>query len=297
MSSAAVLEGDAAGYLADCAERLARSEVVAWLLKHHDSVVAATKRRTLRWEELAQRLFKDGVRNLRGGAPAGPSLRVTWYRVRKVVAEQRLEARAAAERQALEQAEEEARQEARRAAARAERSRIEAEAAAGRRKFENTQRAAQWAREREAAQSVTPPASASTGRETAGDEKGIAVRIGEVAPVFKMLKAAPLYGEDARKPPQRPYVGPRPAGMPDNLPLEALVSLEETGRDEAGNLDFQNMPGLPRRSFFESEDQWAQCCLPMIRAIPPNERSMALKLMFSWLRSFPGILNSHPTTK
>ena len=294
MTTTVVLDGDAAGYLAECAERLARSEVVAWLLKNHDGVVAATKRRTLRWEELAHHLFKDGVRNLRGLPPAGPSLRVTWYRVRKYVAQRRLEAQAAAERQAVEQAEEEVRQEARKAAARAERSRVEAEAAAGRRKFENTQRAAQWAREREEARptEVTAPASASGG--TARGEKGDAVRIGEVAPVFKMLEAAPLYGEAARKPPPPPYVGARPAGMPDNLPLEALVSHEETGRKENGKYDYENMPGLPRRSFFKSEYEWAQYCLVMIKAVPPAERSMALMSMFSWLRSLPGILSSIP---
>lgn len=289
MTTAAVLDGDAAGYLADCAERLARSEVVAWLLKHHDAVVAATKRRTLRWEELAQRLFNDGVRNLRGLPPAGPSLRVTWYRVRKVVKEQRLEARAAAERQAVEQAEEEARREVLKEAAKAEQARKTEEAAATRRKYEDAQRAAQWGREREQARLARSDQPQAATSQSAGPAQAPVVRIGEVAPVFRMLDAAPLYGADARKPLPPPYVGPRPAGMPGNLPLEALVSLDATGRDEQGHIDFKNMPGLPRRSFFENEFQWAQCCLPMIRAIPPLERSMALKEMFSWLRSFPGI--------
>ena len=263
-----------------------RSALFRYLREHHDRIVERQAGERMNWSALCGWFMASGLTNRRGGAPTPSCARKTWYRVRKLVASERQKAKEAAERKAQERAEEEVRQEARREAAREELARKAAENDAARRKYEETQRAAQWAREREQKRAAEMPASAAAADAA---RQGAAVRIGQVAPVFKMLEAAPLYGDAAKQPPPPPYVGPRPAGMPDNLPLEALVSLEASGRDEKGKIDFRNMPGLPRGSFFREEYEWARCCLSMIRAIPPAERSVPLMAMFNWLRSFPGI--------
>ena len=259
----------------------AHSQLFIWMVDHYETLASVIVGRNVRWARMAEAAAAEGLRTRSGGIAAVNTVKSTWFRVRRAVREQRQKAKAAAERAALEQAEKEAQREAMREAARAERARRDAEAAALRKKYDEAQRGAQWAREREQKRAAEMP--------SAPVEKGAAVRIGQVAPVFKMLEAAPLYGDDARRPPPPPYVGPRPEGMPENLPLEALVSLEASGRKENGDYDFQNMPGLPRRSFFREEYEWARCCLPMIRAIPPLERSTPMKLMFNWLMSFPGI--------
>jgi hypothetical protein len=265
MSTAVVLEGDAAGYLADCAERLARSEVVAWLLKNHDAVVAATKRRTLRWEELAHHLFKDGVRNLRGRAPAGPSLRVTWYRVRKFVIEQRQEAQAAAERQA----EEEARQEARKAAARAEESRKAGDAGRLREKMRVAQETATWEREQdrrrrdEQARATIAQGSRDVAAGAGPGEAPAAAAPAEGGGHLVMLDLQRLPGVSSRA-----YL-PHDPTLP---PVREGEICRATGlRWEIGD----DLPGYPSKRNYEYEIDWLRDVGRLLRARHPTNPTMS----------------------
>ncbi|WP_264816933.1 hypothetical protein, partial [Gluconobacter kondonii] len=105
------------------------------------------------------------------------------------------------------------------------------------------------------------------------------IKIGQIANHVTMLKQAPRYGADRDKPLPPPYVGPRPDGMPEYLPLDALMPLDATGRQPDGRIDYEALPGLPRRSFFESEREWAKACIPMVEAVPHEDRSIVLKAL------------------
>ncbi|GBR55205.1 hypothetical protein AA106555_1963 [Neokomagataea thailandica NBRC 106555] len=105
------------------------------------------------------------------------------------------------------------------------------------------------------------------------------VMIGQIANHVTMLTQAPRYGADRDKPLPPPYVGPRPDGMPEYLPLDALMPLDATGRQPNGHIDYEALPGLPRRSFFESERDWAKACIPMVEAVPHEDRSIILRAL------------------
>jgi hypothetical protein len=260
-----------------------RSALFKFLREHHDRIVERQDGERMDWQSLCAWFAASGLTNKRGDAPTSSCARKTWYRVRQMVA--RARARAAAVVAAREQAQlvEEARREASKEAARAEQAQKVADRDRLRKRYEEGQRAAGWARDLEHdRQAMVARASTTPGEQPI-------VRIGQVATVKRMLEAAPRYGDDALKPLPPPYVGPRPQGMPDDLPLEALVSLDASGLKANDDTDFENMPGLPRRSFFKEEFQWAKACMSMIRPIPPRERSLALSAMFNWLRMFPGI--------
>jgi len=265
--------------LRDC-ERGAwvHSPIYCWMVDNYAAMARAVTGKKVRWEKLSAAAACDGLTTRDGRTPRGETLRKTWYRVRKAMA-------------ALheKQADNSARQEAERAAAR-ERKRQETESAAVlRERVEQVDRAAAWARERDADARTQSqiPANAQTSESSLSSTQ--TPKIGEVKRATKMLEAAPLYGSDALEPPPPPYIGPRPAGLPENVPLEALTSLDASGVKPDGTYDLHNLPGMPRRKFFRKEYEWAQACLPMIRAIPPDKRPLSLNVLFALLRSMPGM--------
>jgi hypothetical protein len=86
-----------------------------------------------------------------------------------------------------------------------------------------------------------------------------------------MRTQAPRYGRDRDIPLPPPYVGPRPAGMPEDLPLEALMPLDAPGIWTTREcMTVKQLPGMPRRSFYDNEREWAMDCMAMIKAIPPR---------------------------
>ena len=75
-----------------------RSSLFWWLVDHHDEIVQASQGRRLQWEALSKRFAEAGLTDL-SGKPATPhTARITWQRVRRMVAEARERQAAAAPR-------------------------------------------------------------------------------------------------------------------------------------------------------------------------------------------------------
>ncbi|WP_338332117.1 hypothetical protein [Acetobacter sp. LMG 32666] len=262
------------------------SPLFSFLRLHHDSIVAKAAGERMNWEKLCHWFAQAGLTNVHGEAPSKDCARQTWYRVRKTISAvaKKLAAADASKRAALE----------------AQR----AEALANKRTLENdreTLRSAmlradegvqerRLAASRERSKSVLFPdmrASQTTPKGELIDTPPMVtpppVTIGQVAAHVTMKKQAPRYGDARNIPLPAPYVGPRPEGMPANLPLEALMPLSATGRRPDGNIDFEQMPGLPRRSFYETDREWALDCMPMLEAIPHGTRTNVIKAMISWM--------------
>lgn len=295
MTAAALAEKTASPLLAalgDCQRgQWAYSSLYIWMTEHFDEMAAATGSYRVRWSKLAEAAAEEGLRTRKGAPPAPNTVKSTWFRVRRAVTalrERQAQERAKVEAEAMQR---EAERKASAEAAREAHRRKTEEDEALKERIAQADRAAAWARERDAdarsrAQSQNP-ANAQTRESSLSSTQ--TPKIGEVKRATKMLEAAPLYGSDALDPPPPPYIGPRPAGLPENVPLEALTSLDASGVKPDGTYDLHNLPGMPRRKFFRKEYEWAQACLPMIRAIPPDERPLSLKVLFALLRSMPGM--------
>ena len=289
--SAAVFSGQTAGsYLETCARCQTRSDVVMWLTENFETLLKATGRRALKWSTLAEHLARDGLRTQQGRAPTPNGLRVEWYRVKeritaaKAEADRRLRDGSASpavvstERAPTGPSDEEilalmAEADNEERLNRERRERIAGYEAQRRPKVAPDQASIQPtapAEVVETAQSQPAPL------ETATQPR---VKIGQIANHVTMLTQAPRYGADRDKPLPPPYVGPRPDGMPEYLPLDALMPLDATGRQPDGRIDYEALPGLPRRSFFESEREWAKACIPMVEAVPHEDRSIVLKAL------------------
>jgi|GEM_PF-2463795 len=266
------------------------SPLYLWMAENFDIMERSIGGGRVRWGRIADAAYADGLMARHGGPAAPNTVKSTWYRVRKAV------------RRMLEMREDEAAAtQARREAARAKRLQEESDAAARReahdralRELEDRQREEKLERSSSVLFPDSGPGPATVGaaakcvssdRTVDGGQSSCqpAVKIGEIAKFIVMRKQAPRYGKAALESLPEPYVGPRPDGMPEDLPLEALMPLSASGRTPGGKYDFERMPGLPRRSFFEMDREWALCCLPMIEAIPPKERSPALRAMFCLL--------------
>ena len=276
------------------------SALFRFLREHHDAILERQNGERMNWRALCAYFGQCGLTNVKGEAPSISCARKTWYRVRRSFSllRARLDAEAAEREAVREQARIDAL--ARKQAQAAEKADIRQKMAQAEQEFQ----ARQLAQARRNSPSVlypqgyeTPapltqtfaPAVASVAaapvvpQDNTTDDDQPRVRIGEVAHFVQMKTQAPRYGHERDIPLPPPYVGPRPAGMPEDLPLEALMPLDASGRDENGNYDFLQMPGLPRRSFYDNKRIWALDCLPMIEAIPPRERPPALKSMRVWL--------------
>lgn len=266
------------------------ASVRAWMERHREALLAHQEGRRINWRALCDWFASVGLLNGKGQTPTIRCAQLTWYRVGKWL--ERRKARAA-ERQA-EALRLEAERESEKATIQAEiRQRREAEAAE-----QATLRDKMAHVERDVARRVQAQAEAQTIARAARDElppstdvdrqenvpqQEARVRIGEVARVVRMRTQAPRYGRDRDIPLPPPYVGPRPAGMPEDLPLDALMPMDAPGVDDKGMYDFKQLPGMPRRSFYDNEREWAMDCMAMIKAIPPAERPRALKSMGPWL--------------
>lgn len=266
------------------------ASVRAWMERHREALLAHQDGRRINWRALCDWFASVGLLNGKGQTPTIRCAQLTWYRVGKWL--ERRKARTA-ERQA-EALRLEAERESEKAAIQAEiRQRREAEAAekaALRDKMEQVGRdVARRVHAQSEAQTIArvadheqPPSSNVATQENVPQQQA-RVRIGEVARVVRMRTQAPRYGRERDIPLPPPYAGPRPAGMPEDLPLEALMPLDAPGLDEKGMYDFKQLPGMPRLSFYENEREWMMDCMAMIKAIPPAERPPALKSMGPWL--------------
>ncbi|KXV02872.1 hypothetical protein AD929_01605 [Gluconobacter potus] len=262
----------------------AHSPLFQWMTNNYEAMSQAITGKKVRWQKMSEAAESAGLTNVNGEPPKPATVRSTWYRVRKAVS-------------AMQRQKEEARNTAlaARAAARAASQAQKQHDAEGRDALNRRMAEAdadvrknQLQDARDRSRSVLYPETTSDARSEAApsEERAAApaVKIGQVAEFVVMRKQAPRYGKDQDTPLPPPYVGPRPAGMPKDLPLEALMPLDASGRTPEGKLDFEQMPGLPRRSFFDRDREWALACLPMIEVIPPRERSKPLKAMFCLLK-------------
>jgi len=264
------------------------SPLYLWMAENFDIMEKSIGGGRVRWGRIAEAAHAEGLMARHGGPAAPNTVKSTWYRVRKAV------------RRMLEMREDEvAATQARREAARAKRLQEESElqkAASARAEAERELAVRQIAERgfppAPAAPSIAPvTASTAAGPTHAASEATLQdeapnIVIGQIKRPVKMLEAAPRYGEDRFKPLPPAYVGPRPPGMPDNLPLEALTPLDATGLTPDGRTDFEQIPGLPRMSFFERQSDWARACVPMIEAVPPERRSLMLKGMLLLVKGY-----------
>ncbi|GBR28571.1 hypothetical protein [Gluconobacter japonicus] len=260
-----------------------------WMEANREELLRAWNGRRLNWQALCA-WFKDvGLTNADGQAPTVRCAKMTWYRAGKTLAARKDRAVAEADGPSRDQA-------ARRTVAPTDKARsgpsdeeifaLMAEADnEERRNRERRERIAGYeAQRRTMAESngggvqseapVEATQSEPAPLETATRPR---VKIGQIANHVTMLKQAPRYGADRDKPLPPPYVGPRPDGMPEYLPLDALMPLDATGRQPDGRIDYEALPGLPRRSFFERDRDWAKACIPMVEAIPHEDRSLILR--------------------
>ena len=281
--------------LREMADGWFHSAVFIWMKANHDTLTQALGEKRISWNRMCVWLSQFELTDRSGKTPTQETARKTWYRVRKAVSREKAEQEAAR----LEALRLEAERESEKAAIQAEtRQRREAEAAekaALRDKMEQVERdVARRVQAQAEAQTIAraahderPPSTDVDGQENVPQQEA-RVRIGEVARVVRMRTQAPRYGRDRDIPLPPPYVGPRPAGMPEDLPLEALMPLDAPGIDDKGMYDFKQLPGMPRRSFYDNERQWMMDCMTMIKAIPPAERPPALKAMGPWLATCLG---------
>ena len=266
------------------------ASVRAWMERHREALLAHQEGRRINWRALCDWFASVGLLNGRGQTPTIRCAQLTWYRVGKWL--ERRKARAA-ERQAealLLEAERESEKAAIQAEIRQRREAEAAEQAALRDKMEQVERdVARRVQAQAEAQTIARaardelPPSTDVDRQENVPQQEARVRIGEVARVVRMRTQAPRYGRDRDIPLPPPYVGPRPAGMPEDLPLEALMPLDAPGLDDKGLYDVKQLPGMPRRSFYDNEREWAMDCMAMIKPIPPRERPPALQAMATFL--------------
>lgn len=261
-----------------------------WMELNRASLLDAWNGRRLNWKVLCAWFEEVGLTNARGKPASVGCAKLMWHRIGKTLrdcetlneAQRQADIAQHEERQA-KKAQDEADAEMRRAAHEranhelAERQREEA------RNRSRSVLLPDFELHQVAGTSVTSGPNTDEPQTPELQPDRPVVRIGEVAKHVVMRKQAPRYGKDALEPLPEPYTGPRPAGMPEDLPLEALMPLTASGRTPEGKYDFERMPGLPRRSFFELDREWALCCLPMIEAIPPRERNGPLRAMFCLL--------------
>ena len=266
------------------------SDVFIWMKSNHDTLAQALGKKRISWNRMCIWLGQFGLTDRHGKTPTPETARQTWYRGRKAVLREKAE-REAAHLEALHLA---AERESEKAAIQAEiRQRREAEAAekaALRDKMEqvgrDVARRVQAQTETQTIARVTDheqPASSDVASQENVPQEQVRVRIGEVARVVRMRTQAPRYGRDRDIPLPPPYVGPRPAGMPEDLPLDALMPLDAPGLDDKGMYHFKQLPGRPGRCFYDNERVWMMDCMALIKAIPPAERPPALKAMGPWL--------------
>lgn len=263
-----------------------------WMEANREELLRAWNGRRLNWQALCT-WFKDvGLTNADGQAPTVRCAKMTWYRAGKTLAARKDRAVAEANAPARDQA-------ARRTVVPTDKAQsgpsdeeilaLMAEADTEERlNRERRERIAGYEAQRRAKvapdqASIQPTAltevvetaqSQTVPLETATRPR---VKVGQIAKHVTMLTQAPRYGADKDKPLPPPYVGPRPDGMPEYLPLDALMPLNATGRQPDGRIDYEALPGLPRRSFFERDRDWAKACIPMVEAVPHEDRSLILR--------------------
>ncbi|MDL2172512.1 MULTISPECIES: hypothetical protein [Asaia] len=264
------------------------SALYLWMVENFEMMERSISGGRVRWGRIADAAYADGLRARHGGPAAVNTVKSTWYRVRKAV-------RAALEKREAEDAARQYRRDAtaaKLAQETADREAASVARAGAERELEIRQIAERGFPPTPAAPSSAPVSAAvptmpvQVSSETTAQDDAPGVVIGQIKRPVKMLEAAPRYGEDRFKPLPPCYVGPRPAGMPENLPLEALTPLDATGLTSDGGTDFEQIPGLPRMSFFERQSDWARACVPMIEAVPREKRSLMLKGMLLLVKGY-----------
>lgn len=272
------------GALAVLEEASGALSLRTWMERHRAEILRHRDGRRIDWVALCRWFSDVGLVNARGLAPTVRCAKMTWYRVGKWMEARKERASIRAEEKARDAIRKEAELQALRE------KMAEADKGAAERQLE--------ARRARAAsvlfpddplppQPTAPHAPATASQPDAATDQGAALqsRLGQVKPTVMMLRQAPRYGKDKEIPLPPPYVGPRPPGMPDNLPLEALMPLDATGRLPDGSFDLEQLPGLPRRSFFETDEAWYRSVYPMLEAIPRQNRSVPAKLLYTFCAS------------
>lgn len=255
-----------------------------WMERHRAEILRHCDGRRIDWVALCRWFSEVGLVNARGLAPSVKCAKMVWYRVGKWMAARKERADARAKESAQAAIREEADLQAlREKMAEADRGVAERQLEARRARAASVL----FPDDPLPPQPTAPHAPATASQPDAPADQGAALqsRLGQVKPMVVMLQQAPRYGKDKEIPLPPPYVGPRPPGMPDNLPLEALMPLDATGRLPDGSLDLEQLPGLPRRSFFETDEAWYRSVYPMLEAIPRQNRSVPAKLLYTFCAS------------
>lgn len=251
-----------------------------WMERHRAEVLRHCDGRRIDWVALCRWFTEVGLVNARGLAPTVKCAKMMWYRVGKWMAARQERASIRAEEKVRDAIRKEAELQALRE------KMAEADKGVAERQLE--------ARRARATSVLFPddplppqptapntPARVSQSDAPVDQDAALQSRLGQVKPMVVMLKQAPRYGKDKEIPLPPPYVGPRPPGMPDNLPLEALMPLDASGLLPNGGFDLEQLPGLPRRSFFETKEAWYRNVFSMLDAIPRQNRSVPEKLLYT----------------
>ncbi len=275
-----------------------------WMELNREELLRVWNGRQLNWGALCSWFKEVGLTNATGAVPSVHCAKMTWYRVGKSLAARQARASAEADRVSRERATRHIE-----TTAKAEQNHTSEDVIlALMTEADHEEKLNRERRDRIAAYRAEAAASAEKAPEHSVAAPSPAVdqdvppqlhateevvrppvKIGQIANHVTMLEQAPRYGKDKDKPLPPPYVGPRPDGMPEYLPFEALMPLDATGRQPDGRIDYEALPGLPRRSFFEDRHQWAKACIPMVEAIPAEDRTLILQALLDRAR---GILRS-----
>ncbi|GBR51863.1 hypothetical protein AA106555_0712 [Neokomagataea thailandica NBRC 106555] len=270
------------------------------MVEHYDVLKEATVGKRVRWNKMCEAAIKDGLMTFHGTPPKPQTLRLTWYRVRL-----KMEREAQAREEKLAERRRKRDEETTRRLALQEKAKEAMDAFEAKRRaaaahdpsiivYERPQNQAEWIPPQftpppslPVFQPVTAPASPSP--TSAAEPPAVVPAASSTAHLdvlanakqpVKMMTQARLYGLKIDIPP--PYEGPRPVGMPDYLPLDAITPLNYPVYDDNGKINVEQLPGFPRRSFFENEREWGRSMKAMVGVIPPKDRTNLLRSVYAY---------------
>ncbi|MBR0560529.1 hypothetical protein [Neokomagataea anthophila] len=276
-------------------EMWSRSSIYRWMVTNYDLLKNATAGGRARWSKLCDAAIEEGLTTFQGTPPKPQTIRSTWYRVRLRM-----------EREAREREEELAERRRKRDEETARRQALQIKAHEVMEKTRPKEDvslippAPDVTYERPAHLHNKPerpepprPSAPQTVPEPAPSVQAVTQKpvvpsasatnhidvLNNAEPPVQMMKQAFLYGVNIEIPP--PYEGPRPLGMPEYLPFEAITPLNYPVYDENGRINVELLPGFPRRSFFEDDRTWARAFKEMLDVYPPQKRSNVMRCVYS----------------
>ncbi|GBR49597.1 hypothetical protein [Neokomagataea thailandica] len=277
---------------AECGEEVwSRSLLFRWMVLHYDTLKTQIVGKRVRWKKMCEAAIKDGLTTRNGTPPKEETVRKTWYRVRLKMEREAREREAELAERRRKRDEDTARRQALQIKAHEvlERTRPKEDMSlippAPDVPYE---RPTHLQNKPEAPHQSVLQASVSTPSVQVSDQQPVVSSgsathhidvLNSAQPPVQMMKQAFLYGVKIEIPP--PYEGPRPLGMPEYLPLEALTPLNYPVYDAKGRINVELLPGFPRRSFFEDDRTWARAFKEMLDVYPPKERSNVMRCVYS----------------